>query len=162
MPGLTTTLLGRQMKTYALLTDTKATKWRAPIGNVETDDDQFEAGEIVFLGSSGKIKRVDTGGTALGATADSIIGVAFDNFTPGLNECQGAGLGTMIIDPGHIGKTKQFISTDSYAIGEAVGGSNATKGKFSADNTAGLNVGYTVALRGSWLEYVWAGRVASS
>lgn len=157
MPGLTSTLLGKQMKKFRLLTEETAVKWRAPIGDVNTAADTFEAGMIVELGSA-KVQKVSTSG-ALIAT-EGIIGVSYENFTTTLNECAGSGLTTIIINPGHIGQTQQYDTGDTYTQGQILYASNDVSGNF-CDAGAGLGVGYLVAQRGSWLEYVWSGRLTT-
>jgi hypothetical protein len=159
MPGLSTSLLGKQQKKFRLLTEETAIKWRAPIGDVNTAAYQFESGQIVSLGSAGSLVRAGTAGTEVAIGYESIVGVAFDNYTPTINECAGAGLATVIANQ-HIGQTKQY-DDETYNPGDKLYVSATTPGNFAATTTA-IGLAYAVAERGSWLEYLWTGRQAAS
>jgi len=155
MPGLSTSLLGKQQKQFRLLTEETARKWRFPIGDVNTVTEQFESGQIVYFGSEGKVKAVPI--ASLHDSSESIIGVAMDTYIPTVNECAGAGLATVIVGE-HFGQTKAYDTANTYTKGTRLYSSTSETGNFAASATTGPAIGYVVEERGDWLEYVWTGR----
>lgn len=159
MPGLSTSLLGKQQKTFRLLTEETAVKWRAPVGDIDTSTQNFSAGSLVELTSAGIVTNIGIAGTAI--ATESIVGVSMDNFVPTLNECAGSGEATVIVNPGHIAQTAKYDTGDTFADGDKLYPSASVTGNFSSTAT-GLGLAYLVKQRGAWLEYLWTGRQAAS
>jgi len=164
---------GRQGRSFRLLTEETAVKWRIPVGPTSADSggstaNEFQQGSVITP-SSGIAVKAETPQKNEYASGNSglvpLLGVAFDEHTATLDECQQSGFVTMVCNR-FAAQTKQFIATNistSTAVGVPlfVGASdNAGKLGVLADASAGdLAVGYFLRYSGDWIEFMWFGPV---
>lgn len=148
--ALTNTLIGKQQKTFRLLTEETAQKPRAKVAAVATVANQFNAGQIVFLDTTDACVRLPA---TIGAGSKVQYGVSFNSHTPTLDECDGSGYATFLWSQ-HEGQTTQFDSTVTAAT--AIAGTPlgvASGGNFSTNTTE--YVGWVEDFSGGWLRYHW-------
>lgn len=142
------TLVGKQQSTFRLVSEETAIRWRHKVGDVNQASDQFYAGNIVAL-TSGVLKK-PAGQAAVGSN----YGVAFETYTPALDECTpNGGLATWVIN-NHVGQVNSTIyvaGTNEAAAGAAL---YCSQGRFTS-TAAGAIVAYLLRSLGDWIEYYW-------
>jgi hypothetical protein len=144
------TLVGKQQSTFRLVSEETSIRWRQKVGDVTQTADQFLAGNILQL-TSGVLKKPSGN-----ASAGNQYGVAFETYTPALDECTpNGGLGTWLINS-HVGQ----ISPSVYVAGTE--GANpgdklyCNAGQFTS-TAGGHPVAYVLRTLGDWIEYYWVG-----
>jgi hypothetical protein len=143
-------MYGKTQKTFSLLNEEQAIKWKLPAGTLGTND--ITAGQVVNLASG----IVNTpGGTPSNTSNAYLYGVAMDNYTVALNETQGSGYITVVIGP-HIGKTTRHNGISSNtAVGTALTTDNA--GRLIAASSNNAILAYLLDYDGTYITYIWTG-----
>jgi hypothetical protein len=166
MPGLTNTLLGKQQKTFRLLSEDTALKSKEPVNTLDATNYPyaiFKAGQIVIVpnpssyqtGYANYVSKLAVPSTAGAVAGKGLLGVAFETHDTTLDECAGSGLGTILWGP-HEAQTQNYDKTGTYAKGQPLYASSVVNGNFT-NSANGAIIAYCEAEDGTWLRYRWVG-----